>query len=494
VATLGPVSRNETTIRNLILAGANVFRFNYSHAEYDELEVAYKTVRRVSDELNRPVAILSDLQGPKFRVGFFEEGESIQLTQGQEVRFIYSLEKGNATTLPCNIRELVTALQVGNTLLLDDGNIELTVLRRETPEAVVCEVKNSGKLKERKGVNVPDIAIPVPAMTDKDRSDCQFALKQGTDFIALSFVQSAKDVNELRTFMAEQGLKPEEMPKIVCKIEKPQALEAFDEILEATDAIMVARGDLGVELRPEYVPSAQKRMIREANERNIPVITATQMLETMINKPVPTRAEVSDVANAIFDGTDAVMLSAETASGDYPVETVAMMTRIAVEAERHVDDCRLLQGDDNSAWDSPEPAIVLAQSIAQSAADAAEQCNVKAIVVFSNTGAMARRISKYKPKVPVIAITPDKLVYRTLALSFGVEPMLYTHADNTDATLRNIESVLLEQNKIAKGDTLVFCSGKTQLLGMSHSLKLHVVGQDAGNAADARLTASAVGV
>jgi pyruvate kinase len=480
VATLGPVSRDEANIRRLIEAGANVFRFNYSHAEYDELKVAYKTVRRVSQELGKPVGILSDLQGPKFRVGFFEEGEKIQLTQGEEVKFIYSLEKGNQTTLACNVKELVSSLIPGNAILLDDGKIELKVLRRESPECVVCQVMNSGPLKERKGVNVPDISIPVPAMTPKDYEDCLFALEQGTDFIALSFVQRAEDVKELRRFLAEKGIDRKNSPKIVCKIEKPQALTAIDEILEETDVIMVARGDLGVELRPEFVPGAQKRLIRRANELGKPVITATQMLESMISDPVPTRAEVSDVANAIFDGTDAIMLSAETASGKYPVPAVQMMTRIGVEAEREIatlrPDAQFSQALMTVQHTAAVAPISFPQSIAQSAVATAIRCQAKAIVVLSVSGAMANRISKCKPNVPIIAITPNEAVTRHLNVCFGVVPLQFGHFDSSDETLRNVETILAERGIVAKGETIVFCAGETHLLGMTNSMHVYQIG------------------
>lgn len=472
VATLGPASRNETTMRQLIEANASVFRFNYSHAEYDELEKAYRNVRRISQELNKPVAILSDLQGPKFRVGFFEEGESIQLTQGQFVQFIYSTDKGNANTLTCNVKELVEALEINNAILLDDGNIELRVRERISPTAVRCEVINSGPLKERKGVNVPDISIPVPAMTDKDRTDCLFALKQGTDFIALSFVQSANDVRQLRDFLTANGVPSNAMPKIVCKIEKPQAVDRIDEILAETDAIMVARGDLGVELRPEYVPSVQKMLIAKANAAGKPVITATQMLESMIKNPVPTRAEVSDVANAIFDGTDAVMLSAETASGQYPVQAFTMMDRIAREAENHMELCRNLPTPPPTTADN-QPCFP--QSIARSAVLTAQQCNAKAIVVLSHSGAMATRLSKCKPNVPIITFTPDSQVYHQINLCYGTYPVQFNSIDNTDAVLRNLEQHLCAQGLINSGDTIVICAGTTPLLGMANSLRLYTV-------------------
>ncbi|MFM7389701.1 MAG: pyruvate kinase [Vampirovibrionales bacterium] len=466
VSTLGPASRHAEGIETLIKAGANVFRFNYSHAEYEKLTVAYGDVRRISKELGMPVGILSDLQGPKFRVGFFEEGEGVQLVQGETVEFAYSTEKGNAQRLHCNVKELVGALHVGTILLLDDGNIELTVLERKSEEVVVCRVENSAFLKERKGVNVPSIRIPVPAMTEKDKHDAEFALKMGTDFIALSFVQCADDVRELREFMEARGFDRATGPKIVVKMEKPQALEALDEILAEADVLMVARGDLGVELKPEQVPVAQKNMIRACINAGKPVITATQMMESMISNPVPTRAEVSDMANAIFDGTDAVMTSAETASGKYPEKTVNMMTRIAIENEKFVDTFRHVY----SACE--ECDNIAAETVAESAVDSAAVASAKAIVCYSLSGSMARRISKFRPSVPVIALTTNEDVMHQLCVSYAVYPMLFTAKTNTDETLAAIKAMLLEQGHLSAGDTIVLASGATELAGLNYTVQL----------------------
>ena len=496
VATLGPASRSTEGIRQLIEDNVSVFRLNYSHAEYEILERVYKDIRRFSEELNSPVAILSDLQGPKFRVGKFEEGEGVPLTQGDVISFAYSTEPGNAKRLTCNVKELVEALQVGNSLLLDDGNFELRVVERVSAEEVKVEVQNGGTLKERKGVNVPDIRIPVPALTEKDKHDALFALERGTDFIALSFVQSAADIEELRQFMADNGYSGEKAPKIVAKIEKPQAVDCIESIIDATDVIMVARGDLGVELRPEFVPGAQKMMIRKANDMEKPVITATQMLESMIKNPVPTRAEVSDVANAIFDGTDAVMLSGESAMGDYPFKAVGMMDRVAKEAERHLDTCRSSQYSKAQLATNLRTTDTLAapfhEVVAKSAVLASGQSKAKAIVVLSNSGRMARRVSKAKPDVPVFAITPNKSVFRLLNLCYGVYPIQMDNLESSDDTLLAVERLLVEQGYLNKGDSIVFCAGQTNLVGMTNSLKLHTIGEPSRLNVEAKVEACAM--
>jgi pyruvate kinase len=477
VSTLGPATRHPEGIESLIKAGANVFRFNYSHAEYEELTKAYADVRSISAKLGMPVAILSDLQGPKFRVGFFEGGDAIQLTKGQHIEFAYGTDKGHENLIQCNVKELVGALEIGSPILLDDGNIELIVQERINPERVVCQVQNSGVLKERKGVNVPTISIPVPAMSEKDKHDCLFALKLGTDFVALSFVQRAADVVELRQFMIDNGFGGANMPKIISKIEKPQALEALDAILLETDGLMVARGDLGVELKPEQVPFAQKDMILKARLAGKPVITATQMLESMIKSPVPTRAEVSDIANAIFDGTDAVMLSAETASGAYPEKAVNMMVRVALESETHLGSCaRLNQLQFEQALADASAVHSFPETIAKATVDCAKQAQVKAIVVLSFTGAMASRIAKYRPNVPVVALTPNQHVFNQLCVVAGVQPVLFDAPASTDETFALIKQVLQAKGYGQLGDKVVICSGNTNLVGFTNSLRLSTIG------------------
>jgi pyruvate kinase len=470
VATLGPASRHTEGIEQLIRAGANVFRFNYSHAEYDALERAYKDVRRLSSELNLPVGILSDLQGPKFRVGFFEGTEGIEIKQGQKLRFAWSEDNKGGTTelIVCNVKPMMEALEIGNTVLFDDGNIQMKVVSRTSPTEVEVEVLNDGHLKQRKGINVPEITIPVAALSEKDKSDCLFALKQGTDFIALSFVQRPEDVVELREFMLANGQADNKLPKIIVKIEKPQALTAFDAILAEADGVMVARGDLGVELPAEQVPAAQKIMIRKCMEAGKPVITATQMLESMTENPVPTRAEVSDVANAVYDGTDATMLSGESAYGNYPEASVKTMAKVQAEARKHYSQFTSFDSVDymvSTASSSPE-------TLARAAVDATWGGEAEAIVVMSYSGAMAQRIAKYRPEVPIIALTPNETVFYQLCLDYAVLPVMFKPESNTDDTLNALKDYVVSTGLVQSGANLVLCAGATELAGLSNSLLL----------------------
>jgi pyruvate kinase len=473
VATLGPASRHTEGIDQLIRAGVNVFRFNYSHAEYDALERAYKDVRRLSNELNRPVGILSDLQGPKFRVGFFEGTEGIPVHRGQRLTFAWSStnEGGTSERIVCNVKPMMEALEIGNTVLFDDGNIQMRVVERLSTTDVALEVLTDGHLKQRKGINVPEITIPVAALSEKDKTDCLFALKQGTDFFALSFVQRPQDVVELREFMLANGQTIESLPKIIVKIEKPQAIENFDAILAEADGVMVARGDLGVELPAEQVPAAQKTMIRKCMEAGKPVITATQMLESMTENPVPTRAEVSDVANAVYDGTDATMLSGESAYGQYPEASVLTMAKVQSEARKHYDQFTRFDGihyELHAECAAPE-------TLARAAVDASWDGEAEAIVVMSYTGAMAQRIAKYRPEVPIIALTPNESVYHQLCLTYATLPVLFKPLASTDETLSAIRRYLLEEGLVQSEARIVVCAGTTELAGLSNSLLLKQV-------------------
>jgi pyruvate kinase len=473
VATLGPASRHPEGIRALIEAGANVFRFNYSHAEYEELEKAYVNVRRISEELQKPVAILSDLQGPKFRVGFFDGSDGISVTEGQSLRFAYSEnnEGGHEGLVVCNVKPMFEALEIGNTVLFDDGNIQMKVEERLSPIELRVRVLNDGTLKQRKGINVPEITIPVAALSEKDKHDCLFALKQGSDFMALSFVQRPEDVIELREFMLANGCDPKRMPKIIVKIEKPQAIERLDDILEEADGVMVARGDLGVELPAEQVPAAQKLMIRKCMEVGKPVITATQMLESMTTSPVPTRAEVSDVANAVYDGTDATMLSGESAYGDYPTEAVRVMAKVQAEARKHYGEFTRFEPVAYQEF----PEAMSPETVARAAVEATWNDDFEAIVVMSYSGAMAQRVSKYRPEVPIIALTPNDHVYYQMCLLYAVMPVRFKAAENTEATLASIHDWLLDTGVVSKGANIVLCAGTTELAGLSNSLLLTTV-------------------
>jgi len=468
VATLGPASRHSEGIYSLISSGANVFRFNYSHAEYEELEKAYVNVRKISKELGKPVGILSDLQGPKFRVGFFDGCDGIPVKAGQSLRFAYSESNdgGNEGLVVCNVKPMFEAFEIGNTVLFDDGNIQMKVTSRVSSTEVIVEVLTDGTLKQRKGINVPEITIPVAALSDKDKTDCLFSLKQGTDFMALSFVQRPEDVIELRDFMLANGCIPSNIPKIIVKIEKPQAVERLDDILAEADGVMVARGDLGVELPAEQVPAAQKMMIRKCIEAGKPVITATQMLESMTSAPVPTRAEVSDIANAVYDGSDATMLSGESAYGDYPTEAVKVMAKVQAEARKHYGE---FTSFDSLCYEE-YPESVSPEIVARAAVDATWAGDIDAIVVMSYSGAMAQRVSKYRPEVPIIALTPNESVYYQLTLLYAVLPVQFKASETTDATLSSIRAWLLEKGLVSKGANIVVCAGTTELAGLSNSL------------------------
>jgi pyruvate kinase len=487
VATVGPASRERDQLEKLINAGVNVFRLNFSHAMYDLLPQIIADIRDLSARMEHPVAILADLQGPKFRTGFLPHHQPIELVTGQSIdlKATTSDEEGSVTCLTTPNVELVEALAKDQLVLLADGTMTLKVTAKHSPTHVTCDIVSGGMLGERKGINIPGTKLNIPAMTDKDKSDACFALQHGVDFVALSFVQSHLDVIELRQhLLAHQAdLKPgHDLPHIIVKIERPTSLDDIDAIIEATDAVMVARGDLGVELSPEKVPVVQKRLIQKANEAEKPVITATQMMETMINEPVPTRAEVSDIVNAVFDGSDAVMLSGETAMGKYPIQCVETMARIVREAECNLPadfgphhDLVHRQGG------KYEPAIhctlAFHQSIAQSAVLAAKSSNVAAIVVYSQSGSMARRVSKQKPNCPVIALTPNASVQRKMSLMWGVQSLLIEPCTTTEGLLAQVEGAINAKHLLPRNAPIVFCAGETELIGISNTLKLYNFGE-----------------
>ncbi|KAJ3342420.1 hypothetical protein HDU83_006093 [Entophlyctis luteolus] len=456
VATLGPASVPK--IRQLIKAGVNVFRLNFSHVSDPETQrPVIDSIRKESASLCLPVAILGDLCGPKIRCNTFSPTPSIQLVPKSIVRLVHSSEPGNENTITTSISEIVGVIQVGHRVLLNDGNLKLIVTERVSQDEVLCEVVVGGELKAKKGINVPDLLIALPALTDKDREDARFMYKMRLDYVALSFVKHGQDVRDLLDVFDElsqeeslaiktdptapdlsgvpaSDLEEDWRPHIIAKIETPHSLKNIDEIIHFADGIMVARGDLGVECSLEQVPLIQKTLIRKTNAADKPVITATQMLESMISAPVPTRAEVSDVANAVFDGTDAVMLSAECATGDFPVETVEMMASICQNAEA---GARLLDkgkgftvtmykhDKDNEVFLGGSKHVSrFAHCIADAAVAAATEGSATAMLVFTTTSEMAIFCSKRRPRMPIIAITPTGSISRRLALHFGVHPMI----------------------------------------------------------------------
>lgn len=485
----------------------NVFRLNFSHKsakeDREQLAAVIKSIRDAAAKLDKPVAIMGDLQGPKFRIGELKDHKAIQLAQGAKLKLSVGAEVGTVDHIYTKNAAVVNGLSIGHRVLLDDGFLELKVLERYDNDNILTEVVVGGKLGEKKGINVPDILVS-SKLSEKDKEDAKFAVDQGLDYICLSFVQTADDVHELRTFMQEhakveitQADNPSriqkhvswalKLPLIISKIEKPQAVDNITSILEATDGIMVARGDLGVEMSLERVPAIQKQLIEASNNLQKPVITATQMLQTMIDAPVPTRAEVSDVANAVFDGSDAVMLSAESAVGSYPVQSVQTMVRIIEEAEK--DLSRAINRRRNAIFLEmqqaltlsdrlEEPASAFHQAIAQCVVSAARRTKATAIVVLSYSGLMAMRVSKYKPDVPIIALTPSRVAFHRMALIGYIYPILFEFKATVDETLAEAERVISHHQYLGAGDSVLVCAGFIDKLpGLTNTIKVYNFGE-----------------
>lgn len=417
LATLGPASSDQATIRRLFEAGADVFRINMSHTPHDKMRELVATIRNVEGSYGRPIGILVDLQGPKLRLGTFEGG-AVTLKNGES--FVLDADKtpGDAKRVNLPHPEILAALKAGHVLLLDDGKVRL-ITEEATPTRVVTRVVVGGRMSDRKGVSLPDTVLPVSAMTEKDRSDLEAALEAGIDWIALSFVQRPEDVVDAKKIARGRAA-------VLAKIEKPQAIERLAEIIEAADALMVARGDLGVELPVERVPGLQKQISRLARRAGKPVVVATQMLESMIQSPVPTRAEVSDVATAVFEGSDAVMLSAESAAGKFPVEAVTTMNRVAEEVERDPIYRSVIHNQ------RPEPEASAADAIAEAARQIAETLDLSAIICWTSSGSTALRMSRERPKSPIVAISPNTSTGRKLSLAWGVHCVVAEDAKNQD--------------------------------------------------------------
>ena len=409
VATLGPSSNDYDTIRALFEAGADVFRLNMSHGTHDEIRVRHQTIRDIERDTGRPIGILADLQGPKLRCGAFADGPH-QLEIGQKFRFDADKADGDINRVHLPHPEILEALKPGASLLINDGKVRMKVLECG-PDFADCEVTVGGEISNRKGVNVPDVVLPLAALSQKDREDLEFVCELGVDWLALSFVQRAADVEEGRNLAAGRAA-------ILSKIEKPAAIEAFDEILAASDAIMVARGDLGVELPVQDVPPIQKRLVRQCRNAGKPVIVATQMLESMIQSPMPTRAEVSDVASAIYEGADAVMLSAESAAGDFPLEAVTTMNNVALEVEADPIYREIIAASRKHERTTVQEAITL------SAREIAETTEIKAICCFTHSGRTALLTSRERPIVPILALTPFTETARKMTLVWGLHCVL----------------------------------------------------------------------
>lgn len=472
VATIGPACQSEEILEELILAGMNVARMNFSHGTHEEHAQQIAAVRRVSERLGVSVGILQDLQGPKIRVG--DLPEPLQLINDEEV----TLYATGTTPLdpkpkqiPVDFRHLFDAVRPSNRLLLDDGRLTLEVISLQNRNTLTARVIVGGKLSANKGINLPGVRLRISGFTEKDEADLAFGLAQGVDAVAISFVRTVEDVKKVR-YAIDRFQDGKRSPLLIAKLEKPEALENLDAILDLVDGVMVARGDLGVELPPEDVPVQQKHIIRAANRRAKLVVTATQMLESMMVNPLPTRAEASDVANAIFDGTDAVMLSGETAVGKYPVEAVRMMDRIVREAELHF-----------SEWGT-RPAGVSgfehsdAASMARAAQVLADDSNVTAVACFTMRGQTAWLMSKIRPRVPIMGFTPERLTYQRLAFLWGVRPQLVPFVNSVEEMLDHVDEALLRSNGIEAGDQVVLvCGFPVGTIRPPNMALLHTVGE-----------------
>jgi pyruvate kinase len=464
VCTLGPSSVAEGIIEQMARAGMDVARLNFSHGTQAEHAQAIERVRSVEARIGKPIAILQDLQGPKIRLGSFEGGGAT-LRRGQPFVLTTAPVHGTTDRATISYGGFARDVKPGDRVLIDDGRIALEV-RDVNGEEVTCRVETGGVVQNHKGVNLPRTALKLTVLTDKDREDLAFGLRHGVDYVGVSFVRSGADVLEVREFINEHRSDAQ----VVAKLERPEAIGRLDDILAATSAVMVARGDLGVELPLEEVPVVQKEIIRKARLARTPVITATQMLESMIASPRPTRAEVSDVANAILDGTDAVMLSAESATGAYPVEAVRMLDRIIRRTEAAFSP---------ASMDRPRRGEVsFPQAISDAAAFAAQELKARAIVAFTQSGSTARLISQDRPPVPIIAFTPSERVRRRLALDWGVVPRLIRRLTTIDEMVAEIESILLGDRTVRYNDILVVVAGAPLWVrGTINLLKLHRVGE-----------------
>lgn len=466
VATLGPASNTEPVFRDLVRAGVDVARLNFSHGTQEEKLALIQMIRKVSLEERKPLCILADLQGPKIRTSWLKDHQPVLLKAGERIVITPREIPGTAAMVGTTFKTLAENVEQGSRILLSDGLIELRVHDVEGGD-VVCEIVNGGLLGEHKGINLPGIPVRVPSLTEKDAGDLEFALKNGVDAIAVSFVRTAEDVRLVRNRVTALGGDT----WLIAKLEKPQAIEHLDDILAASDAIMVARGDLGVEVPPETVPAIQKHIIRRAAELRKPVITATQMLESMIENPRPTRAEVSDVANAVYDGTDAVMLSGESAVGKYPVETVSMMARIVIDAERHIKEEGVAERRKQR-----RTHLSIAETICEATAHAAEDLDLRGIALFTETGVTARQLSKYHPSAPIFALSPVEVTINRISLLWGTTPIHCPKVNSTEALVEIAENLLVQNGYLRAREVIAIVAGTRSKSGSTNFLRLHVLG------------------
>lgn len=468
VCTIGPASESEEVLEGLIKNGLNVARLNFSHGSYEEHKKRIDTIKKVRNKLDLPIGIMLDTKGPEIRTGKFKDG-SVDLEEGQ--KFVLTTRDliGDNTVGSITYDNLSNDVKVGDTILIDDGLIELEVIDIIEKTDIKCIVKNNGTVKDHKGINVPGVKTSLPAVTDKDIQDIKFGIENGIDFIAASFIRKAEDILDIRKILEENGANG---IQIIAKIENHEGVDNIDKIIQVADGIMVARGDLGVEIFTEDIPIIQKSIIKKCNEVGKPVITATQMLDSMIRNPRPTRAEVTDVANAIIDGTDAIMLSGETAAGKYPIEAVKVMHNIATRTEEYLDYGQILK------IKSLGKEITTTNAISRATCNTAQDLGASAIVTATSSGYTARAVSKFRPKAPIIAATTSKDVMRKLSLIWGVYPVLSSNSDSTDEVIDLSIHSAMEKGYVNEGDLIVITAGiPVGVSGTTNLIKVHVIGE-----------------
>ncbi len=479
VCTLGPATSSREQIRALVGAGMDVARLNMSHGKHEDHAETYRLVREAADDAGHGVGILADLQGPKIRLETFAEGSAV-LEAGAEWTITTRDVAGDATICGTTYKGLPGDVSEGDPLLIDDGRIRLRVLEVGETD-VLCEVVVGGRVSNNKGINLPGVAVSVPALSEKDVEDLRFALHLSVDFVALSFVRDASDAEDVRAIMREEGV----LVPLVAKIEKPQAIENLDEIIQAFDGFMVARGDLGVECPLEDVPFLQKRIVEQARLNAKPVIVATQMLESMISAPAPTRAEASDVANAVLDGADAVMLSGETSVGEHPITAVETMARIISSTEKHALAAHAtgsVGGVAEIDWDPHTRSGI----IAKAAAEVAERVGAKYVVAFTTSGDTPRRMARLRGRVPLLAFTPENIVRSQLSLTWGVETFRTVEVEHTDEMVRQVDEQLLRIGRVQEGDLVVIIAGAPPgIPGSTNALRIHQMGDAVNGVAPA---------
>lgn len=444
VATLGPASSTEDMIRKLVKTGVNVFRLNFSHGSHKDHKERVTMIRAIEQELNRPLGIIADMQGPKLRVGTFKDG-AIALKKGMKIRLDLDETAGDENRVNLPHPEIIKVLDKGDMVLFDDGKVRMEIAEKGK-DYLVAKVMAGIKLSDNKGMNVPGVVLPIPALTEKDKKDLDAALRMGADWIAMSFVQKPEDVAEGRKLIGRKA-------GLMIKLEKPSALDHLDEMIDLSDAVMLARGDLGVEIPPEDVPAVQKRVVRRVRHAGKPIIVATQMLESMIESPAPTRAEASDVATAVYDGADAVMLSAETAAGQYPLEAVGIMNRICQSTEHDEGYRRHISSD------VPEDEGDSSDAITTAAYFVARSINAACIVNYTTSGSTALRTARLRPNRPIMCLTQNESVARKLCLSYGVWPVHVTDVENTGQAVKRASGLALEKKIAKKGDRFVLTAG-----------------------------------